>query len=306
MLNLLKKPARNPTPFLAILLILSLAAAAYLSWREPALAPPEITDRATPAIHPPAAGSPPVFEEEPVLLPKVAPADPKPPRPLPPVEPRKPKMAIVIDDMGYRQSEGAALLALELNLSFSFLPFAPHTAEQAQEAQRRRRDILLHLPLEATDAKWQPGPGTLYVSMSAAQQRATFASNMAAVPMAIGINNHMGSKFTENHRAMTVLLNLVRENHLFFVDSVTTARSVAAPLAETLGIKTVRRHIFLDNIPEKEKISDQIMAGIALAENKGWTVVIGHPYPATLAALRELQDLLNRRVELVGVHQLVR
>lgn len=217
----------------------------------------------------------------------------------------KPRVAIIIDDLGYRQDIVADLLALNLNITFSFLPFAPHTTKQAALASLQQREVLLHLPMQPTDPKWDPGPGTLTVDMNREEIRSTVVKDLAAVPKAIGINNHMGSRFTENRQAMGNLLEIIRAHDLFFVDSVTSPKSIGASLAVAMGVKTARRHIFLDNEPVQENIIAQLDSLVRMAEKHGWAVGIGHPHPATLEALREFNRLFGRRVDTVGISRLV-
>lgn len=217
----------------------------------------------------------------------------------------KPLVAIVFDDMGNRQNTGRALLALDLPFSFSFLPFTPFSAELQKEARARGRDILLHLPLEPMDPKWNPGPGTLTTAMDLKTVKSLFNDDLHAVPEAKGINNHMGSRFTANPQAMRNLLTFVRENNLFFLDSVTSSQSVAYDLAREMGIKAERRTVFLDNDQNPDKIRAQLDLLIQLAEEHGQAVGIGHPYPATVEALLHYQSQLRTRVEMVGISRLV-
>jgi polysaccharide deacetylase 2 family uncharacterized protein YibQ len=215
-------------------------------------------------------------------------------------------VAIIIDDMGYQPAVGRQLLALPLPLSFSFLPLGPHTKELAAVAQGKKRDILLHLPLEATDRKVDPGPGALTVAMGEQELGQRFAEDLATVPMAIGINNHMGSRFTEQRPAMTAFLTLVRQRGLFFLDSRTSSKSIGCEVAKETGVPCLSRHLFLDNEPEKAAIIKQLDALLALAEKNGWAVGIGHPHPATLAALAARQQALTDRVDVVGIGSLAR
>lgn len=219
--------------------------------------------------------------------------------------PGRPLVAIVIDDMGYRQNTGKALLALDLPLSFAFLPFTPFSEELQQEAQARGRDILLHLPLEPMNPKANPGPGALSTAMDPEAMKARFHEDLQAVPKAIGVNNHMGSRFTANSVAMRTLLALVRTRGLFFLDSMTAANSVAYDLAIAMGVKTEHRTVFLDNDQNPDKIMAQIDLLIRLAGEHGQAVGIGHPYPATVEALRRYQSQLRTRTEMVGVSRLV-
>jgi hypothetical protein len=124
--------------------------------------------------------------------------------------------------------------------------------------------------------------------------------------MAIGINNHMGSLFTENETAMRTLLEVIRANNLFFMDSITSSKSVGYDLARSMGIKTARRHIFLDNEHENKKVTSQLMKLMAMAEEHDLAIGLAHPYPSTFAALKEHADLFGTRVRLVGISELVR
>lgn len=243
--------------------------------------------------------------EEPALPHQPPPAATRPKKPKEKPLSNKPLVAIVIDDMGYRQNTGKALLALDLPLSFAFLPFTPFSAELQQEAQTKGRDILLHLPLEPVDPKWNPGPGALTTAMDAKTMASLFSADLLAVPKAMGISNHMGSRFTASPQAMRTLLALVRARNLFFLDSVTAPKSVAYDLALEMGVKAERRTVFLDNDQNPEKIAAQLDLLVRLAGEHGQAVGIGHPYPATVEALRRYQTQLRTRIEMVGVSRLV-
>jgi polysaccharide deacetylase 2 family uncharacterized protein YibQ len=232
--------------------------------------------------------------------------DPASPLALQPTEEARPRIAIIIDDMGYRKITGEALLNLDLNLSFSFLPDAPNAQLQAEKARNLGRDVLLHLPLEPSDPTWKLGPGGLYTSMSKEEMRRVFAKDLAVVPMAIGVNNHMGSYFTENETAMRNLLEIIRDDHLFFLDSLTSSHSLGYETALIMGIKTGRRHIFLDNDHENGKVASQLLELISIAEKNGWAIGLAHPFPSTLLALREQKHLLRTRVEVVGISELIK
>ncbi len=220
--------------------------------------------------------------------------------------PHQPLVAIIIDDMGYKTRIPNKLLDLDLDLTFSFLPHGPHTTEQMKKAAALGRDIMLHLPMEARDARWNPGPGGMFTPMDKNQLKNIFQEDLASVPLAVGVNNHMGSKFTADTNAMTTVLNFIREHNLFFVDSLTTANSVGWNLARKKGIKTAKRNVFLDNSRDREKTIIQIKALIRLARRQGSAVGIGHPYPATLAALESCRDILRKQVKVAPVHLLVK
>ena len=223
----------------------------------------------------------------------------------PPAPDNRPRVAIIIDDMGYHRKIGDKLLALDLNLSFSFLPHAPFTSQQEETAYLSGRDVMVHLPMEASDPQWDPGPGALYLSTSQDELVTILTKNLLAVPHATGANNHMGSKFTENRPAMHTILAELKEQGLFFVDSFTTAESTGMDEAKTMGIKTNRRHVFLDNIQDPKKICGQLDKLAAVAGKQSLAIGIGHPYRATLDALRNCGDQLLETVQLVPVHMLV-
>ncbi len=217
-----------------------------------------------------------------------------------------PRIAIIIDDMGYHGSIGQELLALDLNLTFSFLPGAPFTKNQEEEAWVKGRTIMLHLPMQAQSKRWNPGPGALYISYAPQRIRSVILEDLESVPHAVGCNNHMGSGFTEDRAGMHAVLAVLKEQHLFFVDSYTTARSTGLDEARRMQVPTARRHVFLDNVQNVEKICRQLDTLLTLAEEKGEAIGIAHPHRATLQALRKCGQRITGRAELVGADQLVR
>lgn len=300
---------------LALLVLASLTATLYIVFLRPVgtarvtppprsgpapAAVPSVTRDAAPAAMPsheePTPALPQVYQ--PVTLPRlIEPGDT--------ARKTRPRVAIIIDDLGYRQEEAANLLAIDMDLTLAFLPHAPHTQELVQQAAAKSRDVLLHLPMEPTDPKWDPGPGTLYTTMSDQTMAEVFTGDLAAVPRAIGVNNHMGSRFTENRLAMQTVLGLIKKNRLFFVDSVTSADSAGYSLATAMGIKTARRHVFLDNQVEIGAITMQLATLVRLAERHGWAVGIGHPHPETVAALELFRKNMLANIDVVGIHILV-
>ncbi|MEN8142111.1 MAG: divergent polysaccharide deacetylase family protein [Thermodesulfobacteriota bacterium] len=220
-------------------------------------------------------------------------------------EGEKPRVAIIIDDMGYQKKTGEGLLDLDLNLTFAFLPFGPYTEKLAHGANRLDRDVLLHFPMEAADAKWKPGPGAVSIDMSREEIHRIFSRNLAAVPYVVGINNHMGSRFTQNSEAMQDFMVAVRSSGLFFVDSRTSQYTVGAFTAREMAVKTAKRDVFLDNVRDRGKITIQLRKLLKTAERKGQAIAIGHPYPETLAALKGIRGEIRRRVKVVGVSELV-
>jgi len=217
-----------------------------------------------------------------------------------------PRVAIIIDDMGHHRQLGAALLALEMNLTFSFLPHAPFSREQGEQAWRQGHDVLVHMPMEPLDPAWDPGPGTLYLADPVEQLSRKVAQNLAFVPHAVGINNHMGSRFTADEAAMQRFFKLLAGQNLLFVDSLTSPASVAMATARAMGFKSARRHVFLDNVQTEEEICRQLERLIREASTRGWAIGIGHPNEATLTALTSCREMLQSQVRLVGIRELVR
>ncbi len=240
-----------------------------------------------------------VFEEPYSFIPEL-PADIQPAQ-----DSSLPMVAIIIDDMGYHEKIGSELLALPMNLTFSFLAAAPFTRELEEQAFQAGRIILLHLPMEPKSKDWDPGPGALLTGQDAKQQEIIFYQNIQAVPHAVGVNNHMGSLYTEDRAAMDDLMQLLRKQGLFFIDSFTTADSQGLAAARAANVPTARRHIFLDNVHSPDRVCKQLEKLVLSAEEKGWAIGIGHPNEATLSALTTCRGRLLERVDLVGVQELV-
>jgi polysaccharide deacetylase 2 family uncharacterized protein YibQ len=215
------------------------------------------------------------------------------------------RIAIVIDDIGNQKKLGEGLMDLDLNLSFSILPHRTFSKILAKKAEGLGRDVLLHLPMEPQDHKWNPGEGALLLSMSREKILTTLAGDLAQVPMAVGVNNHMGSLFTENRTFMGVFLKGLRSRNLFWLDSLTTPKSVGFEMAREMGITTAKRDVFLDNIQKSAKIIKQLDKLLNLARRKGYAIGIAHPHPETLKALKRYQYTLRQEVKLVGIHEIM-
>ncbi len=216
-----------------------------------------------------------------------------------------PMVAIIIDDMGYHKVIGHDLLNLHLNLTFSFLAAAPHCQELEEVAFQKGRVVMLHLPMQPKGKSWDPGPGALLLGQDAAEQERLFYKNLRGVPHAVGVNNHMGSLYTENREAMDGVMTLVRKEGLFFIDSFTTAKSEGLAAARSAGIRTARRNVFLDNIHSADKVCQQLEQLVQQAEKHGWAIGIGHPNEATLSALTDCKGKSLDRVRLVSAQELL-
>ena len=217
-----------------------------------------------------------------------------------------PRLAIIIDDMGHDRAPADELLALPIPLTISVLPHLPLSTEVAEEAFRRGDQVLLHLPMEpeAGSAGGPDGvtqePIELRVGMSPGAVNATLAGMLDTVPHAAGVNNHEGSRATADAPLMQALMPDLRARNLFFIDSRTTAATVAYTTAEQAGVPAASRKVFLDDTPTKEAVLAQLELAAKDAARDGSAIAIGHPHPATIAALaQEAPALESRGIRLV-------
>ncbi len=219
----------------------------------------------------------------------------------------RPKTAIIVDDFGENTSQVQRFLEVEAPLAFSVLPFRPHTGDAARMAHAAGRVVMVHLPMQP--AGWpgiNPGPGALLVSMGKEEVQARVRAALDAVPYASGVNNHMGSRFTEDQEKMGWVLEEVKRRGMFFVDSRTSARSRAYQASQRLGVPSARRSIFVDNIQEPEAVGIQLRKLATYARQYGQSVGIGHPYGATCQSLKKEYNYLNSKVDLVSITSLLR
>jgi polysaccharide deacetylase 2 family uncharacterized protein YibQ len=220
---------------------------------------------------------------------------------------RRPQVAIVIDDLGWDLHAAEALLALDTPFSFAILPQTPYQSYIAQEVQRRGWDVLLHLPMEPHGYPHiDPGRDALLSHMNADELVAHIDRALQVLPTAVGINNHMGSRLTENREAMRVVMQHLKQRHLFFLDSRTSLHSLAYSTAHDMGIRAAQRQIFLDHDVSQDRIAQRLYDLMALANTQGQAIGIGHPYPETLRALQQTLPALRRAgIEIVPVSHLV-
>ncbi len=216
-----------------------------------------------------------------------------------------PLVAILIDDMGYNLRMNNAFLKLEAPLSFSFLPTAPHTRKLANKAKDLGKDVLIHLPLEPVNSTIDPGPGVLRLSMDFDSMLQMLRKDLDAVPGAIGVNNHMGSKFTTSKRGMELILTEIKHRGLFFVDSRTTHDSVAYVTARSMGIPAAERTVFLDHDTQEESIRKEVKKMVELSVENGCVLAIGHPTSNTWKVLHEELPRVSKRVRIVPVHKIL-
>jgi polysaccharide deacetylase 2 family uncharacterized protein YibQ len=223
-----------------------------------------------------------------------------------------PMLSIILDDMGHDRAAADSLLALPFPLTISILPHLPLSAEVAEEAYRRGDQILLHLPMEP-EAEAENPDGVpreeieLRVGMNPDQVNSALEGMLETVPHAAGVNNHEGSRATADLPLMQALMPALRERKLFFIDSRTTAATVAYDAARRDGVPAASRKVFLDDTPSKEAVLGQLQLAAQDASRDGSAIAIGHPRPATVAALAQgVPELEARGIRLVFASDLVR
>lgn len=213
------------------------------------------------------------------------------------------KLAIVIDDLGY-QPMPAALSALPPQISISILPDTPYDRATSKLADKQQRDVLLHMPMEPLH-RAPVEMATLTRQMDQQTLQHVLRWGLERVPDAIAVNNHMGSALTQSPQAMDWVMEVLSEQGLFFLDSRTTARSVALKQAKQQNVPALRRHVFLDHLSTEKFINQQLSRAVHQAKKNGYAIAIGHPYPVTLDVLsRALPLLAGQGIQLVRLSEL--
>lgn len=198
------------------------------------------------------------------------------------------KLAIILDDLGNDRRAADAVFELPYPLTISVLPNHEHSQEIAQEAERRGYQVLLHLPMQAV-AMEKPEAQELCPSMPTREVSKLVNQFLQDIPGAVGVNNHQGSEATSDPALMRELMPVLREHHLFYIDSRTTAATVAYETAQNSRVPSAFRNVpFLDDVTEVGAVRKQLELALRGAREKGAAVAIGHPHPATLQALREV------------------
>ena len=215
-------------------------------------------------------------------------------------------LAIVIDDVGYNKQRGLRAISLPAPITIAILPFAPHTQTLAAEAMRVGKDLIIHQPMEAI-----PSPhvrreeDTLTTSMTPAQFDTAVARAISAVPETLGFSNHTGSLLTTQREPMTRFMRHLQQRGLVFLDSRTTASTVAEQVADELGVTALRRDVFLDHDRSTTAIEAAFEKAVRVARYKGHAILVGHPYPITLSFLERVLENPPTGINLVGLETLV-
>ncbi|OGP56277.1 MAG: hypothetical protein A2Y65_04005 [Deltaproteobacteria bacterium RBG_13_52_11] len=206
----------------------------------------------------------------------------KPPTPIP----LRPRIAIVVDDLGSDKRVAEELLRLDAPLTFSIFPLQPYSRRIAQKAHEQGREVILHCPMEPRGFPLKdPGKGALFVFMGDRELLRQLKKNLDAVPFIRGVNNHMGSRFMEHGEKVRIVLQELKKRELFFLDSRTTSKSTGYQIAQELSLRAGERDVFLDNETDMKDIEAQLERLIQIARDHGKAIGICHPYPSTITAL---------------------
>ena len=218
----------------------------------------------------------------------------------------RPLIAIIFDDMGVDRARSRRVIAMAGPFTLSYLPYASDVALQAAAARRAGHEIMLHMPMEP-EGREDPGPQPLLVALGPEETRRRLAAELDRLGPVVGANNHMGSRFTTNRAAMQPVLSELSARGLFFVDSRTTAATVAEDEARNFGIPAVARDVFLDHDMQPAAVRARLQDLEAVARRRGSAIAIGHPNDVTIAAVAAwLAGARERGFVLVPVSAVVR
>ncbi|MBD9601832.1 divergent polysaccharide deacetylase family protein [Pseudomonas sp. PDM10] len=215
--------------------------------------------------------------------------------------PQKAYLSLIIDDLGQNLPRDRRVLALPGPVTAAIMPDTPHATEFAREAHRAGKIVILHMPMDPAT-----GPFAWHPDLPIDELEKRLNAAFKVVPYTAGINNHMGSRMTVQPAAMAWLMADLQRRRKLFVDSRTSVQTVAAAEAQKIGLASVSRDVFLDDEPTEAAIFTQLQTAISLAHKQGSAVLIGHPYPQTLAVLeRELPRLRAQGIEWIDIRQMI-
>ena len=228
------------------------------------------------------------------------------PRPKPEIPPTitpdngLPRVAIILDDIGYDLELVTQFLSLDLPITLSMLPQSPFKNSILAKAREHNIEIMLHQPMEPFEyPRANPGPGALLSSMSPDEMLQQFIQNLDEMPFVSGVNNHMGSKMTANAAQMRQLFTVMKQRDLYFIDSRTTEKTICRRSANLLQLPFGERDIFIDHFQDNDFIEKQLFELVRIAETHGVAIGIAHPYRRTYKILRNMMDAMQEKVQFV-------
>ncbi len=219
----------------------------------------------------------------------------------------RPKIALVIDDLGGQNRIATELLEWDLPLTLSILPFTAHAKSIAQQAHEKGKEVILHLPMEPHGyPKVKPGEGVLLEGMDEGSLCRQLSKDIEAVPYVKGASNHMGSRLMEDPEKVKIILSELKRRDFFFLDSRTTPQTVGLRVAQGLGMKAMERSLYIDHSLDEEDIREKIEKLIHLSLSTGRAIGIGHPHPETIKSLKEMIPKMKEKgIEIVPLSSLM-
>lgn len=218
---------------------------------------------------------------------------------------KRPRLVIVMDDLGESKRQAKRLLALDYPVTFAIWPHSTHGKAVAKMGHEGGAEVIIHQPMEPEGyPKVKPGKGVLLSGMSQEEIQAILDENLALVPYASGLNNHMGSRLTQNEETMRFVSDYLHQRGFLVLDSLTHAKSRFSKAAAQSGATTLKRDIFLDVEADKNKVLAQLRKAEQVALVKGQAIAIGHPLSATLDALEEWEKTRDKQIAVVRLKDL--
>jgi len=221
---------------------------------------------------------------------------------------QRPVLSLVIDDLGYSFQQGQAAINLQGDHTYAIIPGAIYSQKLAQFAQQKDKEVILHLPLQASNSLAPKEPNALNEEMDEDQLTANLHSMLSSFPNIKGINNHMGSHLTAIDYFMRPIMDSIKSYNpgLYFLDSRTTALSVAHDEALNSGLDSISRDVFLDNdYANIESIRLQFQIWLQKARDRGSAIAIGHPHDSTINFLREILPQTMEQFNFISVSKLI-
>jgi polysaccharide deacetylase 2 family uncharacterized protein YibQ len=219
----------------------------------------------------------------------------------------RPKVAIVIDDLGGENQMSQEILHWNVPLTLSILPFTPYSKVLAQQAHQRGKEVILHLPMEPYGyPQTKPGEGVLLQEMEEEKLLRQLSRDLEAVPNIKGVSNHMGSRLMEDPGKVRIIMKELKRRGLFFLDSRTSPQTMGIQIAESIGVRATERNLFLDHSQDPEEIKRQLEKLAQLSLETGSAIGIGHPHPSTLKSLKEMIPRMKEKgIKIVPLSSLV-
>lgn len=217
------------------------------------------------------------------------------------------EVAIIIDDIGYDLDVVKSLLKVNVPLTFAILPFQNLSREAAEMLHKAKKEILLHLPMEPVSyPQEKPGQGALFTDMNNEELLLQLQNNISAIPYIAGVNNHMGSKFMIHEPKLSLVFKELKRQKLFFIDSRTSNDTRALSVADKTGLNVAERKIFIDHHRNYSDIYNNLM-NVANSDNDFPKIMIGHPYPETVRALKDAAKKMQEQgVSIVPASQIIK